>query len=182
MHDPQSVDKNGVRPPLLKLPAERAQDVRPLTAAVMRERTLQRMTGVMPVMKRNLFIAICCATLVGACWERHWERNDDRAYFARQADGYRVEMKGRRFPLVHDPLSLLLSRTYEESWTMELPRIDGVIQGNEVQVGADKVRYAGRIVITDGKMKVDLYSGDSRHPLSWNDEYTLVQKDTAGIR
>ena len=126
-----------------------------------------------------MFVVIGFATLAAACWERHAERNDERAYFARDGQTYRVELKGWRFPLVHDPLSLLLDRTRKETLTMELPRIDGVIDGSEIPVSPDKLRYIGRVVITNRKMHVDLYYSDQR-ALPWNDDYTLVQ--TEGIR
>lgn len=135
-------------------------------------------------MKRNLFIALCVATFAAVCWQRHAESNDERAYFMRDGHIYRVEMKGQRFPLVHDPVSLLVGRTYEETFTMELPRIEGTIEGKEIGPNPGNGRYAGHVVITDGKMKVDLYYIDegTRRPLSWNDEYRLVQRDTAGTR
>lgn len=120
---------------------------------------------------RRLFIVIAVAALAGACWERYAERNDERAYFTRDGTVYRVEMTGRRFPLVHDPLSLLLERTRESTFTLELPRIEGAIEGTEIHH-----HYRGRVVFTNGKMQVDLYEDDegSRRPLSWNDEYTLL--------
>ena len=129
-----------------------------------------------PTMRRTLFIVICLATLAAACWERHAESNDGRAYFAVDGHIYRVELTGWRFPLVHDPLSLLLDRTRRATFTMELPRIEGVIDGGEIPVGADKLRYVGRVVVTNRKMQVDLYF-DDRRPLSWNDEYMLVPAD-----
>lgn len=132
--------------------------------------------------KRILLGAVCLAVLAGTCWQRHAESNEDRAYFAKSGHVYRVEMKGWRFPLVHDPLSLLVERTYQDTLTLDLPRIAGVIEGKEIPVSADKLRYVGRVVISNGKMRVDLYYDDvgegSRRPLPWNDEYTLVQKDT----
>ena len=135
----------------------------------------------MLTMRRILLIALGFATLAAACWGRYAETNDERAYFARDGHVYRVEMKGWRFPLVHDPVSLFLGRTYEETLTMELPRIEGVIEGTEIPVESGKLRYVGRVVITKRKMKVDLYYDDrgegTRRPLPWNDEYTLVQKD-----
>jgi hypothetical protein len=127
-------------------------------------------------MRRTVFVVIGFATLAAACWERHAERNDERAYFARDGQTYRVELKGWRFPLVHDPLSLLLERTRKETLTMELPRIDGVIDGSEIPVSPDKLRYIGRVVITNRQMQVDLYYND-RRALPWNDGYTLVQTD-----
>jgi len=130
-------------------------------------------------MRRILVIALFFAILAAACWERYAETNNERAYFARDGHIYRVEMKGRRFPLVHDPLSLVLASTYEETFTIELPRIEGVIEGPEIHS-----HYLGRVVITKAKMKVDLYYQDegARRPLSWNDEYTLAQKETAVTR
>ena len=129
-----------------------------------------------PTMRRTLFTVICFATFAAACWERHADSNDGRAYFVADGHIYRVELTGWRFPLVHDPLSLLLDRTRRATLTMELPRIEGVIDGREIPVGPDKLRYVGRVVVTNRKMQVDLYFGD-RRPLSWNDEYTLVPTD-----
>ena len=133
--------------------------------------------------RRILFGALGVAALVGACWQRHAESNEDRAYFAKNGSVYRVEMKGWRFPLVHDPLSLVIERTYRDTLTLDLPRIDGVIEGGEIAVSPDKLRYVGRVVISNGKMNVDLYyddaGGGARRPLPWNDRYTLVEKDTA---
>jgi hypothetical protein len=124
-------------------------------------------------MRRTVFIVIGFASLAAACWERHAESNDGRACFVAEGHIYRVELTGWRFPLVHDPVSLLLERTRRATLTIELPRIEGVIDGGEIPVGADKLRYVGRVVITNRKMQVDLYYGD-RRPLSWNDDYTLV--------
>jgi hypothetical protein len=132
-------------------------------------------------MRRALFVGIFFTALAAACWERHAERNDDRAHFTVSGDVYRVELNGWRFPLVHDPLSLLLERTRRATLTMELPRIEGVIDGSEIPVSPDKLRYVGRVVITRRKMKVDLYYTD-RRPLPWNHEYTLVQTNSDGSR
>jgi hypothetical protein len=131
---------------------------------------------VTPTMRRTLFTVICVATLAAACWERHAERNDERAYFVSDGHTYRVELTGWRFPLVHDPLSLLLERTRKATLTMELPRLEGVVDGSEIPVAPDKLRYVGRVVITNRKMQVDLYYTD-RRPLPWNDDYTLVPTD-----
>lgn len=131
----------------------------------------------MPTLRRSLLIVLCLALPAAACWERHAETNDERAYFVRDGHSYRVKMTGWRFPLVHDPISLLVERTYEETLTLELPRIEGVIEGTEIPVSPDKLRYVGRVVITERKMNVDLYYDDDerpRRPLPWNDEYTLV--------
>lgn len=127
-------------------------------------------------MKRTLIVAIFLAALGASCWERYAERNDGRAYFTRSGDTYRVELTGWRFPLVHDPLSLFLERTRRATLTLQLPRLEGAIEGSDLLMLPDKLHYAGRVVISNRKMTVDLSHGDGS-PLSWNDEYTLVQAD-----
>ena len=107
--------------------------------------------------------------------------NYDRAYLTQYGWKYFVEMKGTRLKMAHDPLSAARGETYEDTLMIELPRIEGVIKGSEIPVPSDKLAYTGEIVITDNKMKVDLYydhpSASEKPPLPWNDEYTLVQRD-----
>ncbi|HEY8223776.1 MAG TPA: hypothetical protein VIG25_00780 [Pyrinomonadaceae bacterium] len=104
--------------------------------------------------------------------------NHERAYFTKAGSKYLIEMKADRRTLAHDPFSAIRGRTYEESLTIEVPRIEGVIQGSEIPVPAGKLRYTGTIAITRDKMKVDLYYDDSeRHSLPWNGQYTLVPKE-----
>ena len=124
--------------------------------------------------RRILYVALCLSVAAGACWHRCADTNHDRAYFTREAHVFRVELAGRRFPLVHDPVSLLTASTREESFTLELPRIEGVIEGAEIHH-----TYLGRVTIASGRMTVDLYYRDEdrgRQALSWNGTYTLVQK------
>lgn len=125
-------------------------------------------------MKRLLIIltAGCFLTLLASCW---WTGNYERAYFTKRGESYLVEMKARRLLLAHDPISA--GRTYEETLTLELPRIEGVIDGVEIPTQTGHLGYAGRIDIAKGRMKVDLYyDGPDRHPTLWNGKYTLVQK------
>jgi hypothetical protein len=131
----------------------------------------------MPTMRRIFLTAICFAALASACSRTG---NDERAYYTKHGATYFVEMKGRRRLLAHDPFSALRGRTYEETLTLELPRIEGAIDGAEIPVRPGYLRYTGRVVITKAKMKVELYYDDNtKHPLPWNGEYTLVQKDRA---
>ncbi len=134
--------------------------------------------------RRALLIALCGAMVAAACWHRYASTNDDRAYVTRDGQLYRVTLTGWRFPLVHDPLSILVERTRQETLTLELPRIDGVIQGTEIPVEEGRLRYVGQVRIADGKMTVELFYADSdgRRPTPWNDEYTLVHRDTVAPR
>jgi hypothetical protein len=127
-------------------------------------------------MKRTLIAALFFVALGASCWERYAERNNGRAYFTRTGDTYRVELTGWRFPLVHDPLSLILERTRRATLTLQLPRLEGVIEGSETLMLPDEIRYHGRVVISNRQMTIDLHYGDGS-PLSWNDEYRLVQAD-----
>ena len=134
----------------------------------------------MPRIRRVSLIVLCFAVLVPACSRTG---NDEYAYFSKNGASYLVEMKGRRRLLAHDPLSAVRGRTYADTLTIELPRIEGIIQGAEIPVRPGKLRYVGRIVITTGKMSVDLYyddrDGRTKVPLPWNGEYTLAQKEGA---
>jgi hypothetical protein len=89
-------------------------------------------------------------------------------------------MTGWRLPMAHDPFSLVLNRTRPAHFTLTLPRIEGVVEGADVR-GSGGQRYAGRVVITQLKMEVELYDvdGGERHALPWNGEYTLVYKDAS---
>jgi hypothetical protein len=132
-------------------------------------------------MRRALYIAVCAATVASGC---AGPSNDEHAYFTANGPTYRVEMKGRRRALAHDPISAVRGRTYEETLTLELPRIEGVIDGADIPVKPGHLRYSGRIVITQGKMNVDLYYDNrddpKKVPLLWNGDYRLVRKDPAG--
>lgn len=123
---------------------------------------------------------MCLAALVSAC---SGTGNDEHAYFAKHGPSYQVELKGRRRVMAHDPVSAVRGRTYEETLTMELPRIEGVIEGTEIPVRPGSLRYTGRVVITGSRMKIDLYyenrDDSTKVPLPWNGEYTLVPKDAA---
>jgi hypothetical protein len=129
----------------------------------------------------SLMVICLAATLVSACGRAS---NEERASFTKQGSTYLVEMKGQRLVMAHDPLSWIRGRTYQDTLTLQLPRIDGVVEGREIPVKPDKLRYTGRVVISNGRMKVELHyvnhDGKTEGPLPWNDEYTLVSKDTGG--
>ncbi len=123
-------------------------------------------------------IVICLVVLMSAC---SGTGNDEHAYFTKHGPSYLVELKGRRRLMAHDPVSAVRGRTYEETLTLELPRIEGVIEGAEIPVRPGALRYVGRVVITRGRLEVDLYYDDrdenTKVPLQWNGEYALMQKD-----
>lgn len=129
----------------------------------------------------NVSIAIVSCGALAACDRTG---NDEHAYVARHGSGYVVEMKARRRLMAHDPVSAVRGGTYEETLRLELPRIEGIVEAREIPVRPGSVPYAGRVVITRGRMSVDLYYDDGtanrKVPLPWNGEYTLIEKSTAG--
>jgi hypothetical protein len=125
-------------------------------------------------------IVLSIATLLSACARTG---NDEHAYFTRHGSRYVVELKGRRLLMAHDPISALRGRTSEETLKIEVPRIEGVIEGADIVLTETSFRYAGRIVINKDRMTVDLYDDHRddhrRVPASWNGEYILVERETA---
>ena len=123
-----------------------------------------------------LLIATSLLMLVTSC---SIGRNYDDAYVTRKDGKYLVQMRGKRRYHAHDPISGINPGTYEDGLVLELPRIEGVVEGSEIPVDPGRLSYGGRVVITNGKMKVDLYYviDGPKDPLSWNGEYTLVQKN-----
>ena len=104
--------------------------------------------------------------------------NHERAYFSKQGTRYLVEMTATRRLMAHDPVSALLGRTYEDTLTIDLPRIDGEIDGSEIEPPPDRLRYTGRVIIKNGKMKVELrYDDAARVALPWNGDYTLLPRN-----
>ena len=83
--------------------------------------------------------------------------------------------------MAHDPVGLLQHKTYRESWTFDVPRIDGKIDGKEIPPREQgNCGYIGTISIHDGKMTVSLsfdnYDFHRLDRFSWNGSYTLVEK------
>jgi hypothetical protein len=118
-----------------------------------------------------VLLTLCLAIGAPACSR---VGNDEHAYFWRRGESYQVDIKGRRRLLAHDPISFVLGRTYEETLTLALPRIEGTIEGSEIPVRPGSLRYAGRVIIRNAKMTIELYYDDkTKVPLLWNGEYTL---------
>jgi len=104
--------------------------------------------------------------------------NYKTAYIERQQDSYKVTVKGRRLYMVHDPISLLLRKTYEDSVQYIIPRSVGVIKGQELLTKDGYYKSVGEMTIKDKSLKIDLYADNYDYktldPDSWNGNYNLV--------
>jgi hypothetical protein len=103
--------------------------------------------------------------------------NNQLATFQKIGDRYLIEVTGRRASWSHDLSSL---KSYDSSWTFDVPRIDGKIDGKEIRPKPGFLPYVGAITIQSGKMVVDLkvdnYVYHKFEREDWNGSYTLVEK------
>ncbi len=105
--------------------------------------------------------------------------NNSTAYIEKDQQGYKVTIKGKRLYMFHDPMSLFLRKTYEDSAEFKIPRDSGVIDGLEVpnNPGSYKVVKGNAITIKNDKMVVSLfyynYDNKKLEPSAWNGDYKL---------
>jgi hypothetical protein len=106
--------------------------------------------------------------------------NNKTATIQKVGDQYLVTVTGKRLLMVHDPISLLKRETYLDTFKVTVPRIEGVIDGQEIPTEKGYYKMLGTIVIDGEQMKIDLYYdnfGDKvKDPLSWNGEYKVKLK------
>ena len=83
--------------------------------------------------------------------------------------------------MVHDPISLLLGKTYQDSLLLQLPvSATGLVPGNMIPVARGYYAYSGTVLLQPERRKVVVhlfynnYDDHLKDPLSWNGEYDLV--------
>lgn len=102
-------------------------------------------------------------------------KNYEDATVVRDGLLYKIEFKGVRYLMVHDPTSALMGKTYEANYSISVPRITGVVKGDEIPVKKGHYKYLGTITFTKNRFIVDLYYDDNiKDPISWNGEYKLL--------
>ena len=106
------------------------------------------------------------------------ETNYKTAFIEKEQQHYKVTVKGKRLYMVHDPISLFLRKTYEDSAQYILPRSEGVIKGQELLTREGYYKSVGDIIIKDGHLKINLsadkYDEKTFDPDMWNGDYKLV--------
>ncbi|GAB2794129.1 hypothetical protein GCM10027175_36140 [Hymenobacter latericoloratus] len=83
--------------------------------------------------------------------------------------------------MVHDPLSALFNKTFEDSILLPLPQTDrGTLPGHLILHKRGDYGYKGEITLDGGILKVHLFYNDtdygSNSPVSWNGEYQLIRQ------
>lgn len=80
----------------------------------------------------------------------------------------------------HDPISFIISLPCKTNFEIQVPRINGIVNGEEIPVKKGHYRHVGRIVFEKERMKMDLSYDNTddlvKSPLSWNGDYILVRK------
>jgi hypothetical protein len=107
--------------------------------------------------------------------------NYTTALIATEKDHFILTVKGKRCLMVHDPVSLLLQKTYEDSANYIIPRKQGIIKGEELPTEPGYYKSTGTIKIQDNQVEINLstdnYDDKKLHPNSWNGKYELVWRD-----
>lgn len=137
--------------------------------------------------KRRLKIGLPLLLVLGLAWNcmHDKRRNYEVAAVTHVGALYRVELKGVRYLMVHDPISALMAPTYEESYEFELPRIEGVVKGEEIPRPHGWYKLLGTVTFAGERMTVDLYYDNTddktQPPLSWNGDYVVHMADGAAL-
>ena len=107
--------------------------------------------------------------------------NYKTAFIATEQDHFILTIKGKRLLMVHDPVSLFLRKTYEDSTNYIIPRKQGIIKGEELPTEPGYYKSVGTINIQDNqveiKLSIDNYDDKKLDPDSWNGKYKLVWRD-----
>ena len=107
--------------------------------------------------------------------------NYKTAFIATEKDHFILTVKGKRLLMVHDPVSLLLRKTYEDSTNYIIPRKQGIIKGEELLTEEGYYKSNGTINIQANQVEINLsidnYDDKKLDPDSWNGKYKLVWRD-----
>jgi hypothetical protein len=125
---------------------------------------------------RVIVLALAGTTALAGC---NRSENYEQASWVENDGRYTVTLSGKRKRMAHDPVSIVLGSTYEETFVLDLPRLSGTITGMEIPVRPGGYGYLGQVEITGNRMQVTLYYNKTGvgtgEPLSWNGRYVLVR-------
>jgi hypothetical protein len=107
-------------------------------------------------------------------------KNNKTATIEKVENLYVVTLTGKRILMSHDLISLLKRKTYLDTFKVSVPRVEGVINGQEIPTEEGHYKMLGTIVFDGDEMKIDLYydnyDDSIQYPLSWNGEYKIKLK------
>ncbi len=104
-------------------------------------------------------------------------KNYEDAYIVKDANAFKVTLKGKRISMSHDLVSAIVRKTHEDSLSFFLPRKNGAIKSNEILMFQNINRSTGAITINEKRMRVNLFYDDKqKEPCSWNGKYKLIER------
>jgi amino acid transporter len=100
------------------------------------------------------------------------------AYIENNEQSFKVTVKGKRSIMVHDPVSIFLRKTYQDSEQFIIPHSEGIFKGHELLNNNRYSKSVGELIIKDNHLKIDLYTDYNNmktfNPSFWNGNYELV--------
>ena len=125
-----------------------------------------------------VIIALVAISIILLVLLRPKTRNDETALVYKVDSSYLIVLMGTRYLMVHDPISALLGKTYNETYKIVVPRIEGIVKGSEIPAEKGYYHYEGQIDFKGSRMSINLYYDNyddkKKDALSWNGEYSLV--------
>jgi hypothetical protein len=134
------------------------------------------------------YLALFFVLTLGAC---NKARNYPDAYVVLKGNKHFIQLNGKRNLMVHDPISLIQNKTYEDSTLIPLPSLnDKKIPGREIvfDSGHYKYSYEGYVLIKGNNLSVNLYDFETvdkirkQYFYEWNGDYTLHYDSTKKTR
>lgn len=126
----------------------------------------------------TLWLMLILGILLQSCSTKE---NYETAALERKGDRVFLKLRGRRPLMSHDPISLVIRKTYEDSISFDITSIErGFVDGASIPVPSGNYKMLGSITISKQKATIALKyanTDDSREdPLSWNGEYKILEK------
>ena len=151
---------------------------------------LLRLTNKLPLtidnkkkLKKALLISSLTISSVATCLFLFTtpSTNYKTAFIEKEKDHFILTVKGKKTLMVHDPVSLFLRKTYEDSAKYIIPRKQGVIKGEELPTEPGYYKSVGTITIQNNQAEINLsydnYDDKKMDSDGWNGKYKLVWRN-----
>jgi hypothetical protein len=119
-------------------------------------------------------ISILIVLLISGCTKNY---NNEVSTYKVADNGYQINLTGMRGNMAHDPISFVFRGSSEISETLNVPRISGVVKGNEIPTEKGYYKYLGFIHFSEGAMVIELqydnYDDKTTPDSIWNGNYIL---------
>ena len=130
--------------------------------------------------KRIILALLLCFVVLIIFSGRSLNSNDPVAKITKKGAYYEIAMTGKREYMAHDPISYVFRGSYPSSNSIFVPRVSGVVRGEEIPVNPGYYGYTGNVKFSKNSVKIELYAintDDNKiENFSWNGVYILEEK------